>query len=131
MGMDITGIGALADAASSIVNKIWPDKTEVEKAALAAELQIALAQNAVNAEEAKSTNWFVAGWRPFIGWICGAGLAYQLLFMPLVNGLCAAIWSVTPFISLDIGTLMTCLSGMLGLGAMRTYEKKTGSEASR
>jgi hypothetical protein len=131
MSIDITGIGALANAASSIVDKIWPDKTEVEKAALAAEVQIALAQNTVNAEEAKSTNWFVAGWRPFIGWTCGAGLCYQFLFMPVINGLVFGLFKITPFVALDIGTLMTCLSGLLGLGGLRTYEKKTGIESAR
>jgi len=129
--MDITGIGSLASAASEIVNKIWPDKTEVEKAALAAELQIALAQNTVNAEEAKSANWFIAGWRPSIGWICSAGLGYQFLFAPLVNGLTGAIWHITPFIALDTATLMSIVTGMLGFGALRTYEKKTGSESAR
>jgi len=131
MSIDITGIGSLATAAASIVDKFWPDKTELEKAAIASELSVTLGQLDINKIEAASTNWFVAGWRPFIGWVCGAGLAYQFLFMPLMNGFINAIWKITPFIALDVNTLMTCVSGLLGLGVMRTYEKKTGAESAR
>ena len=59
-------------------------------------------------------------WRPFIGWICGMGLAYQFLIYPI---LIAFIPKVIP---LDMGTLLTLLAGILGLGAMRTTEKLQG-----
>lgn len=94
-------------------------------------IAIQLAQIKVNEVEATSTNWFVAGWRPFIGWVCGLGLAYQFLFMPIMNGLLKAAGTISPFISLDTGTLMSCVAGLLGLGTLRTYEKKTGSESNR
>lgn len=131
MSVDIAGIGSLATAAASIVDKFWPDKTELEKAAIASELSVTLGQIDINKIEAASTNWFVAGWRPFIGWICGAGLGYQFLFMPILNGIINAIWRITPFIALDSNTLITCLGGLLGLAGMRTYEKKTGVESAR
>jgi hypothetical protein len=82
-------ITAGLDFVSKIADKIWPnpaDKAagllELEKlrqtgelAVLAAETELAKGQLAINAEEAKSENLFVAGWRPFIGWVCGlAGL---------------------------------------------------------
>ena len=138
MSIDITGVGALATAASKLVDKFWPDKTELEKAKLTAAMQesmnefnLTLGQLEINKIEAASTNWFVAGWRPFIGWICGAGLGYQFLFMPILNGIINAIWKITPFIALDSNTLITCLGGLLGLAGMRTYEKKTGAESAR
>jgi hypothetical protein len=138
MGLDITGLGSIAEAASSIANKIWPDKTEVEKAKLAATVQdamnefgLAKGQQEINLEEAKSAKTFVAGWRPFIGWVCGTGLAYQLIFMPIMNGLLMALFKITPFVSLDTATLSATVSGMLGLGALRTYEKYTGVEGKR
>lgn len=138
MSIDIAGIGALATAAKGIADKFWPDKTEMEKAVLAVQLQeamnefkLATAQTDINLEEAKSTNWFVAGWRPYIGWICGTGLGYQFLLMPLMNGLLQATFKITPFIALDTATLTACLSGLLGLGAMRSFEKSTGAEANR
>jgi len=138
MSVDITGLGAIASAAKGIADKFWPDKTEIEKAKIAADLQdtmnsynLAAGQIDINKIEAASTNWFVAGWRPAVGWTCAGGLFYQFLFMPILNGLINAIWHITPFISLDIATLVVCLGNLLGIGALRTYEKKTGSEANR
>jgi len=87
-------------------------------------IQIQLSQIAVNTEEAKSTNWFVAGWRPFIGWTCGAAFAINFVFGPL--GVYAAILFFGKAIilpTLDLATMMPVLFGMLGLGAYRTYEK--------
>ena len=138
MSIDITGIGSLATAAASIVDKFWPDKTELEKAKLATTLQevmndfnLTMGQLEINKIEAASTNWFVAGWRPYIGWICGTGLGYQFLFMPIINGLLMAIFKLAPFAALDVNTLMACVSGLLGLAGLRTYEKKTGAESAR
>lgn len=106
-------------------------QTEVLKAQ--AELQGKIldqvtAQTAVNQAEAASPKIFVAGWRPFIGWICGTGLGYDFVFRPIVNGL-VAIWrpALVPFQPLDLSTLLPLLLGMLGLGTMRMYEKINGA----
>lgn len=79
-----------------------------------------------NKVEAASNSVFVAGWRPFIGWVCGAALAFQFVFAPLL------VWiggmfnyaAIPP--KLDLGDLLTVLGGMLGLGYMRTQEKING-----
>ena len=92
---------------------------------LDADLQTALAQTKINEAEASSHSWFIAGWRPYIGWICGTGLAYQFLIYPIL------VAFVPRIVQLDMGTLMTLLAGMLGLGGMRTYEKAKGAEANR
>ena len=55
--------------ASSVIDKIWPDKTEQEKQQLAMAMTIVQGQLAVNQVEGRSTDRFVAGWRPFIGWV--------------------------------------------------------------
>ena len=78
------------------------------------------AQIEVNKVEAASSNLFVAGWRPFIGWVCGVALAYNFVLRDLL------VWwvgqdQVPP--ALQMEHLMTVLVGMLGLGGMRTYEK--------
>jgi len=86
-----------------------------------ADVSIALAQSNTNAIEAASTNLFKSGWRPFIGWVCGLGLAYQFLGRPILVGITAHDWP-----SLDMGTLLTLLGGMLGLGTLRTTEKLKG-----
>ena len=67
MALDITGLGSVADLASTVISKIWPDKTEAEKAQLAAAVQLVQGQIDINKVEASSSSVFVAGWRPFIG----------------------------------------------------------------
>jgi len=88
MGLDITGLGSLFDFGAKLIDKIFPDKTQAEraKAALALAQQQgqlqeeqaawdnARAQLDVNKQEAASSSLFVAGWRPFIGWVCGGAL---------------------------------------------------------
>ena len=114
---DLTGLGSVADLASNVINKIWPDKTEAEKAQLAAAVQLVNGQLDINKAEATNPSWFVAGWRPYIGWICGTGLGYQFLVYPIL------IAFIPKIQQLDMGTLLTLLLGMLGLGGLRTYEK--------
>lgn len=86
---------------------------------------LAKSQNEVNLEEAKSTNWFIAGARPSAIWVCVLGLAYEFVLRPfLVWGSSNWGWQIPP--SLDLSTLNTLLFGMLGLGTMRTFEKVKG-----
>ena len=118
--MSLTGIAEVADLATTVVNKIWPDKSAAEQAQLAQQFAIIQGQIDTNKAEAASTNWFVAGWRPFVGWICGTGLGYQFLVYPI-----AIAW-FPKIVQLDMGTLMTLLGGMLGFGAMRMNEKISG-----
>jgi Sec-independent protein secretion pathway component TatC len=67
---------------------------------------------------------FVAGWRPFVGWVCGIAIAYNYVVMPFIVWIAIWIDSGAPAMPmLDTGELMTLLLGMLGLGAMRSYEK--------
>jgi|TARA_R100000951_G_C2609683_1_gene170820 hypothetical protein len=77
-------------------------------------------QSEINKVEAQHRTIFVAGWRPFIGWVCGVALAYNFVLRDLL------IWflgqeQVPP--ALQMEHLMTVLVGMLGLGGMRTFEK--------
>lgn len=136
--MDITGLGALADAAKGIADKFWPDKTEVEKAQLAAQLQetmnefqLVKAQTDINLKEAESTNWFVAGWRPFVGWVGGLGLAYASILEPLMR-FCAVQWGYKgAFPIIDTSITLQVLLGLLGLAGMRSFEKHQGVESNR
>jgi hypothetical protein len=77
-------------------------------------------QTKINEIEAQHRTVFVAGWRPFIGWVCGVALAYNFVIRDLF------IWAMKPEIvppALQMEHLMTVLLGMLGLGGLRTYEK--------
>lgn len=95
-------------------------------AQLDADMQLALGQLKINEAEA-STDLFRGGWRPAVGWTCVAGLLYQFLAVPLLPWFAAvAGLHVPPLPTIDMGTLMTLLAGMLGLGTLRTVEKVKG-----
>lgn len=143
MGLDITSLigGNIGEAVGKIVSlfKVDPTVALTKKVELE-EIQLQLAsklQDQVNAQlqgqldidkqEAASQSTFVSGWRPFIGWICGAGLGVQFLLNPIVTWIAALAKHPVQFPTLDLGTLLTLLFGMLGLGAMRTYEKVQGA----
>jgi len=126
-------VSALIGPISSILDKAIPDKDLKEKLtheiATMAERHAqeqAMAQIEVNKVEAAHNSMFVAGWRPAIGWVCCLGMAGNFLIIPFVNmGLeLAETGVVIPMIELE--TMMPVLMGMLGLGAMRSYEKGKG-----
>jgi hypothetical protein len=86
-----------------------------------------LAQVEVNKAEAASGSVFKGGWRPFIGWVCGAAFAYHFVLQPfIVFGVAVAGVAIPELPSFDMGSLMTVMMGMLGLGGLRSYEKKQG-----
>lgn len=121
MGLDITGVGAVADLASTVINKIWPDKSEQEKQQLAIAVQVVQGQLDINKIEAANPSVWVSGWRPGVGWVCVAALAYQYVVRPLLIGLGVA----DHMPALD-DSLWELLFGMLGLGGLRTFEKVKG-----
>jgi len=77
----------------------------------------------INKAEAASSSVFVSGWRPAIGWICGAGFAVQFVIGPLAEWISALANHPIKFPQMDTGTMMPLLLGMLGLGGLRTAEK--------
>lgn len=139
-------ISGLFSAAQSLIERFFPDPEKKaaaqlellkmqqtgELAQLAAETDLAKLQIQVNVEEAKSTNWFVAGARPFIMWTCGVALAYVSIVEP-VSRFVAKVWFgyVGDFPIIDTNLTMQILMGILGLGAYRTAEKIKGAEGNR
>jgi phenylpyruvate tautomerase PptA (4-oxalocrotonate tautomerase family) len=127
-------IGKLIEPVANILDKFIQDKDQ--KAALAHEIAtmaeqhaqaLALAQIEVNKAEASNGNLFVAGWRPAIGWICGAALAFHFIFAPMISSAFAWAGADAPELpAFDMQSLMTILGGMLGLGGLRTFEKYKG-----
>ena len=119
-------LSSLIGPATSLLDKVIEDKDEKNRIAFelstlaerhAAEL--AKGQMEINKVEAAHKSLFVAGWRPSIGWCCSLGLLYHVLIAPI-----AGIWVDVP--EIDSSLLMTTMTGMLGLGAMRSYEKTRG-----
>lgn len=116
-----------------ILDRVIPDKAEAAKARLEMEgklLEAATAQAgqqaAINQTEAASANIFVAGWRPFIGWVCGAGLAWAFIVAPMATWLLAALEIKQSLPRLEIEYLLELVVAMLGLGGLRTFEKLKG-----
>jgi hypothetical protein len=121
--MDITGIGAVSDLASTVINKIWPDKSEEEKQQLAAAVMVVQGQLDINKVEAANPSVFVSGWRPFIGWVCGSACAWNWIGLPIAK-MALTLWGhPLDLAAANLTEMMPVLLGMLGLGTLRTVEK--------
>ena len=128
--MTLDPISAALELGTSVINKIWPDpvkqaeeqrklqelaqKGNLEE--LNAEIKLLVSQVDLNKVEAAHKSIFVAGWRPFVGWVCGLGLLYNVILAPFLD-----IWLTVPEVKTDL--LYPVLLGMLGLGGMRSFEK--------
>ena len=139
-------LSGIFDLGKGLIDRLFPDpaakaaaqlellkmQSAGELSHLAAETDLAKLQIQTNIEEAKSTNWWVAGWRPAIGWVCGAGLAYAALVEPFAR-FAAKVWFgyTGNFPVIDTDLTLQILMGMLGLGAMRSVEKVKGAEGHR
>jgi hypothetical protein len=127
--------GLIGPILEPLINLI-PNKNDRAKAREAAEAQIVTAmtglvqgQLEINKVEAQHGSIFVAGWRPAVGWICGVALGWNFVLQPLLLWLAWIIPEGADLANapkLDTGELMTVLLGMLGLGGLRTYEKRVG-----
>jgi hypothetical protein len=115
-------ITGLAEPVTELIGKFVTDKDkaaqiafEISTMAATQAHGVAIAQIEVNKQEAAHKNLFVAGWRPFIGWTCGLAM--------FNNFVLASYIAIVP---MDLALMMPVLMGMLGLGAMRSYEKVKG-----
>lgn len=122
-------IAPIFEAGKLLIERLFPDpqkKAEAElellKLAQSGDLQQVLEQLRINAIEAQHASIFVAGWRPFVGWTCGVGMVYQTIIHNLLEWLSTIRgWPAPP--AIDSETLIYVLGAMLGVGALRTYEK--------
>lgn len=127
----------LIDPLSKLIDRLIPDP----QAAASAKLELAKEKNSVflqefqsaiqadqaqaqvNQVEAGSREIFVAGWRPFIGWVCGVAFSYHFILQPLLLFILSAAGRNVSLPVFDINELSPVLMGMLGLGGLRTIEK--------
>lgn len=123
----------LVQPIASLLDKFIPDADERNR--LAHEIstmaerhahELAKAQIEVNKEEAKSSSMFVSGWRPAVGWICATGMGFNFICVPLRNFVAGVSGYPVELVGLDLSEMMPVLMGMLGLGAMRSFEKTKG-----
>tara|TARA_R110002167_G_scaffold43524_2_gene131446 strand:- start:63 stop:464 length:402 start_codon:yes stop_codon:yes gene_type:complete len=127
-------ITSLVGPVTGLLDKFIEDKDQ--KSALAHEIatmgerhaqEALLAQLEINKAEAASGSLFKGGWRPFVGWICGFALLYHFILSPMIIFIITLTGAtIPPLPEFDMGSLMTVLLGMLGIGGLRTFEKQKG-----
>lgn len=145
MALDPTGITEAITTASSLIkdgiDKIWPNPTDEAAAKVSlikANTEAALAQVQVSVDlakqqtdidkvEAASSSVFVAGWRPFIGWVGGAGFAYATVLEPMARFIASMCHYTGTFPVIDTTITMQMLTGLLGFGALRSFDKAKGT----
>lgn len=129
MAMD--PVTAALDIGGKLIDRLWPDPAQRDAAKLellrlqqSGDLSVITGQIAINQVEAASPSVFVAGWRPAIGWVCGAACAWNWIGLPMLKA--ALLLVGGPAVALapaDLSEMLPVLMGMLGLGILRTTEK--------
>lgn len=136
--MAIDPITAALDIGKMTIARIWKDPEEaanqifkLEQLAAAgkseelqASVKLLIGQMEVNKTEAAHSSVFVAGWRPFVGWVGGASLAYAAIIEPLMRFIATLCGYDGEFPKIDTSVTTTVLMGMLGIGAMRSHDKR-------
>jgi hypothetical protein len=131
-------LGTLIGPITGLLDKFIEDKDQ--KNALAYELstmaerhaqELSKAQLEVNKQEAAHKSLFVAGWRPAVGWVCVLGMASNFMIIPMANFALALSGSIVVVPILELSEMMPVLMGMLGFGAMRSYEKAAGVQRNK
>jgi hypothetical protein len=141
--MSLDPISALFDLGKTAIEKIWPDpskraeelfrleqlKQQGDLALLKAQVDLLLGQIEVNKIEAQSASLFVAGWRPFAGWIGGVAFAYAAIIEPIARFIAKVVYDYQGnFPEINTELTIQVLLGMLGLGLMRSFDKKQGTD---
>jgi len=125
-------LGSLLEVGKTLLDRFIPDpeakraaEAEFLKMAMDGELKQTIAQLEINAREAAHPSVFVAGWRPFFGWAGGAAFVYATIGQPMLAWVAAIKgWPTPPTLNLDL--LWVVITGMLGIGGLRTMEKFKG-----
>lgn len=122
-------ITAVTEVAGKVLDRVLPDKAandaakaELARMALAGDIASVTGQLDIDKNEAASSAVFVAGWRPFIGWICGVALLTDFVVRPFVMWGCSLMKWPTDFPTLDMTELMPLVLGMLGMTAAHAWQ---------
>lgn len=126
-------INAILPIIGTVIDRLVPDnmanakvKAEIEKTLIENAAELNIAQAEINKEEAKHRSIFVAGWRPFLGWVAGLGFAWVFVIAPLVQWVLTLQGISLPLPVLHTDVLLELTFAMLGLAGLRTYEKQKG-----
>ena len=131
--MNLLGIGEIIGGVGKIADDlITTDKERLTLALEEKKIEAGLIQSQieVNKAEAQHASVFVAGWRPFIGWVGGFGMAYQFLLYPLLTWVWPIVLPSAPIPPvLDGDVLFAMVSGLLGIAGMRSFDKMKGTDS--
>ncbi len=126
-------VPTLLPALGTLVDRLIPDRAAAEKAKAEMEQQLVTAANAaamaqveVNKVEAGHSSVFVAGWRPSIGWVCAAGLAWAFVLAPIASWALVVLGIKAELPAIQFDYLFELVLAMLGIGGLRTFEKLRG-----
>jgi hypothetical protein len=126
-------VTALLPALGTLIDRLIPDRAAADKAKAEMEMQLvnaaneaALAQVEVNKIEAGHSSVFVAGWRPSIGWVCAAGLAWAFVVAPVASWALMVMGIKAELPAIQFDHLFELVLAMLGIGGLRTFEKMRG-----
>lgn len=125
-------LGPLLEAGKTILDRFIPDPTKKQEAemelirmAADGELKQVLAQLEINAREAVNPSVWVSGWRPAFGWVGALGFLYATVLQPVAVWYGASHgWPEPPAVNIDL--LWTVVTGLLGIGGLRSMEKVKG-----
>lgn len=132
---------ALFEAGKMAIERIWPDPIkraeEVRKleelhqtgdlARLDAQVKLLIGQIEINKIEAANSSRFVSGWRPFVGWIGGFAFGYSTILEPFMRFIAVVFFEYKgEFPVINDELTIQVLLGVLGLGIMRSMDKKNG-----
>jgi hypothetical protein len=134
MGIAQIVTGIFSGIVKPLLDKFIPDaqqRVEAEQFFYKLIASLDMSQIGINLKEAENPRLFVSGWRPFVGWVCGASLAYSVIGVGLIN------WTLDVLATFaghtiphaerpDLTLVLEVLLGLLGLGSLRTYEKING-----
>ena len=145
--MSFDPVSAIFGVAGKVIDRVWPDPVEQAKAGQAlaalkqsgdlafldADVKLMSGQIEINKMEAQHGGMFKGGWRPAVGWICAFAMAYKFVIQPFIIAIVqvaahftgAELFPIEMLPVIDWSELSVILIGMLGLGTMRSYEKRT------
>jgi len=134
--MSFDPVSAALDIGGKLIDRLWPDpaaaaaaKLELVKIQQSGELAQIMGQMEINKVEAANPSVFVSGWRPFIGWVCGAACAWNWIGLKIALFIAAYFNHPLNLTPADLNEMLPVLMGMLGIGGLRTIEKINGVAA--
>ncbi len=114
-------VSSAFNGVSSILDEVITTKEERAKV----DIEFNKLQTEINKLESQTASVFVSGWRPFVGWVCATGLGFNYVIRPIMNYVILLLNNGIPTMdTMSMSEMLTLLTGMLGFGALRTYEKR-------